>query len=173
MGRGHCSYAITLNILTFTRIFEEGNIMRRMWLVAGLSVCIVALSVSCNTIQPLMKSMTVPILASVQRTLTEQDIAKIINDAAWSTGWAVDAKGPSSIQCTRKWHNWEEYSATVVIHYTNGTYDIKYVSSENLQVTKRHWDGRDNVLVIHRSYNNFVNQLRDAIDLELLRAVRG
>jgi hypothetical protein len=96
------------------------------------------------------------------KPLTAEQVKKAIISGAASKQWIASVEGPNTIRAT---HTRGRHSAVVDIVYTANSYSIRYVNSVDLN-----YGGRDGGQIIHPTYNNWVNNLRQAIDAAL-RAV--
>ena len=74
-----------------------------------------------------------------------------IRRAGAGLGWRMEPQGPGLVRGTL---NLRTHQAVVDIPYDTQRFSIRYVSSSNLD-----YDGR----VIHRNYNSWVQNLRNAI----------
>jgi hypothetical protein len=113
---------------------------------------------SCTRVEPIynVEDDTVP--ADVQHKLSSEQVGKIIANAALEKGWTVRHGKPGHMQCTLKWR---DHSATVDIAYSKNSYNIELDSSENLL--------QENGM-IHKRYNEYVQQLQNKIDEKLSQA---
>lgn len=108
-------------------------------------------------LQPIysVNDMAIPV------TLQDASISKIdsiIKVAVTGRGWQVQDVSPGVIKATLRQRSHE---AVVDIKYTNKSYSIDYVSSQDLL-----YDGNQ----IHRNYNRWVKTLEQDINQEMYRA---
>jgi hypothetical protein len=90
--------------------------------------------------------------------LSADDVGKIIASTALKDKWIADAVMSGVFRCTLQWRI---HLAVINISYSDRSYTISYVSSENLQA-----EGGD----IHPKYNKFIRKLRYDIDHALSSA---
>lgn len=93
------------------------------------------------------------------KPLTTEQVRKAIIAGAASKQWIASVQAPNIVRAT---HTRGRHSAVVDIVYTSNSYSIRYVSSVDLS-----YGQRDGTTVIHPTYNNWVNNLRMAIDAAL------
>lgn len=79
------------------------------------------------------------------------DVRKMIVRAGASLGWVMEREGEEELIGTLRLRS---HVAKVAVDYDTDSFDIRYLSSENLDYK----DGK-----IHRNYNSWVGNLRDAI----------
>ncbi len=118
-------------------------------------VTIVFLLAGCHRTEPVYDVTDNPINKSIQDKYTQEQIGKIIIQAAVAKGWVVEKVKPGELHATIEW---QSHSAISYIYYSKTEYSIELDSSDNL----REKDGK-----IHRKYNTYVKQLRDEIDKRL------
>lgn len=108
---------------------------------------------------PMVEKQDVPLAAS--KALTAAEAKKAILAAAARRGWRTvkDTPGNLRFEYLRGKH-----MAVIDVPYTAKVYGIKYVASDNLNYTEK--DGRRQ---IHPTYNDWVNGLVQAINLELIK----
>ena len=87
---------------------------------------------------------------------------KVIYDACTEKSWVPQEKIPGTIEA--KLIVAGKHTMVVAIRYTSNSYKIKYKSSNNM---KEKID-KNGVKLIHKNYNVWVNQLREAIDRNYL-----
>jgi hypothetical protein len=74
-----------------------------------------------------------------------------IKRAAIAQGWVIEERGPRLLRAT---YTLRRYQAVVEIPYTNGSFSIRYVSSQNLETAPG---------FVLRDYNSWVDRLQRAI----------
>lgn len=112
-------------------------------------ICVMALS-GCVRTEPLLTPHTTLITHNSQ----EQVRAAII-DAGQKRGWIMTDAGPGVINGHL---NNREHKADIRVNYNSTGYTINYVGSANLLAEKGE---------IHRSYNHWVNNLNNDIQIRL------
>jgi hypothetical protein len=90
------------------------------------------------------------------KTLAAEEVRKLITAAAGAKRWTVTAAGREKMQATL---NVRSHAVVVDVAYTATSYSIRYVDSTNLNYEFDAAGGK-----IHPSYNNWVKQLKQAID---------
>ena len=110
---------------------------------------------ACNRMEPVYNIDEAPVPAVAQQKLSSVQVGKIIAKTAVEKGWMVEQVKPGLLHCTIKW---SEHSAVVDISYSKKSYSINLDSSQNLKEA----DG-----MIHRNYNERVQQLQAEIDKRL------
>lgn len=85
-------------------------------------------------------------------------VASAIRTAAVNRGWAVEEVSPGLMKATQRSRS---HVAVINIRYSNTTYSIEYVSSQDLLYE----NGQ-----IHRNYNKWIHILEDDINKELNKA---
>jgi hypothetical protein len=108
---------------------------------------------------PIVEKEDVPLVAA--KALSTAEVKKSIMTAAVRKGWRVVKDSPSSLrfEYTRGKH-----MAVIDVPYTAKSYGIKYVASDNLN-----YQEKDGKRVIHPTYNDWVNGLVQAINLEMVK----
>jgi hypothetical protein len=93
------------------------------------------------------------------KPLTTEQVRKAIIAGAASKQWISSIQAPNTVRAT---HTRGRHTAVVDIVYTASSYSIRYVSSVELNHTEENGQ-----TLIHPTYNNWVNNLRVAIDAAL------
>lgn len=132
---------------------------RKNFFAALAFAATVPLFVGCQHVEPIYSVSDGAVPASEKAALSLPDIRALMTKVALAEGWAISDVGEDHLLCTRRWQN---HAATVRIAFSDKTYSITLVSSENLNAK----DG-----VIHPKYNAYVHRLRSVIDLSLSHAV--
>ena len=97
--------------------------------------------------------------SSVNGNTSSSKVYTAIKNAGLSKGWIITKAKPGLAIGTI---NIRRHRAVVEIPYTSKSFSIKYKNSMNL-----HYDSTKNV--IHNNYNGWVQNLENAINLELSR----
>jgi len=92
---------------------------------------------------------------TIPQSASQQDIARAIVTAGRSLGWIMEVKEPGHILGTL---HLRTHTAIVDIAYNNTAYSITYNDSTNLS-----YDGTK----IHSNYNGWVQNLSNAIDVQV------
>ena len=92
---------------------------------------------------------------STEPGVTQQDIARAIETAGRSLGWIMKEKEPGHILGTL---HLRTHTAVVDIYYDRTKYSITYKDSTDLD-----YDGTK----IHRNYNGWIQNLSNAIDVQV------
>lgn len=127
----------------------------RSWYLS-LAVLFVVLT-GCDRIQPIYNVQDTSIPAAAHKLSVEQ-IGSVIMKTALDGGWNVNAVKPGILRCSMKWL---DHTAVVEVVFTDRTYSIRHVSSENL---------KEDAGQIHRKYNNYIHKLQNDIDHALSTA---
>lgn len=127
--------------------------MRKL-LSATLFMAAVITLPACRT-APIYNVADTPVIATVAKPLTANQVQQAIVRAGGGLGWVMRAEKPGLIVGTL---NIRSHQAVVEVPYTNTSYSIKYKSSQNLNQ-----EGDQ----IHRNYNGWVMNLDRAIQAQL------
>lgn len=111
---------------------------------------------------PLVNLVDVPVESIDGKPLTLAQVRKAIISAAATRKWTPSEKGPNKLYLTVSGLQ-QKHNATVEVTYTAKTYSIKYVDSTELN----YGTDKDGKPTIHPNYNNWVNSLKQAINLAL------
>jgi len=95
----------------------------------------------------------------IQANTSSSKVYAAIKNAGLSKGWIITKVSPGLAMGTI---NLRSHKAVVEIPYTNKSFSIKYKNSLNLK-----YDSTKNE--IHKNYNGWVQNLENAINLELSR----
>lgn len=120
----------------------------------SIAITIIALTLTACHRQEAIYEAQNPI-SNTQHKFTQEQVEKIIVQAAIANGWGVEKIKPGELKVSIKWGN---HSAVSSITYSSTGYDISLLSSDNLKQE----DGK-----IHRKYNQRVKTLQDAINKKL------
>lgn len=131
------------------------------WVVLSL---VLILATGCDRARPLYQVENQPL--PIQSTpLSLKEIEKRIITAGQSRNWSVRALSPGRMVGQT---SWKRHSAVVSIDFDETAYSIRYKSSVKLLAGKATYEGPyQGQFVIHRRYNQWVRQLKSAIDFEL------
>jgi hypothetical protein len=130
-------------------------IMIRAWQKFGIVLVMALAVVACNRVEPVYNVEEDAIPDDAQPKLSSEQVGNIITKVAVAKGWTVHKVKPGELRCTIKWH---DHSAVAIITYSKMNYSIELDSSQNLKEA----DG-----MIHRKYNERVQELQNEIDLKL------
>ncbi|RWX56015.1 LptM family lipoprotein [Photobacterium chitinilyticum] len=123
-----------------------------MKILKGLAIAAMLVTLAgCGRIQPLRNVENTPVAYNLQITQVKQAIM----EAGMRRNWVMMETKPGVIRAE---YTARTHIAIVDIVYSDKTYSIDYVSSENLMYE----DGK-----IHRNYNRWVNNLDVDIKKEL------
>jgi len=100
-----------------------------------------------------------PIQSSDGKALSGDQIRKAIIQGGATRQWAATVKPGNIVQLT---YNRGKYTAVVEVKYTAKAYSIHYVDSTDLNYSME--GGKQ---VIHPNYNGWIQNLRQAIDVQL------
>jgi hypothetical protein len=106
---------------------------------------------------PIQNYRNVPIHRYDGKTLTLEEVRQAIYMGGAEYGWSMQTPAPGHVLGTL---NLRGHTAVVDITYTSSEYSITYHSSENLMADQQPGE-------IHRNYNNWVKNLKQAIDAAL------
>jgi hypothetical protein len=93
------------------------------------------------------------------RSLTLEQVKRAVIRAASSREWAASLKNDSTVRAT---YTKGRHSAVVDIVFTQSSYSIRYVDSNDLN-----YSDKDGKATIHPAYNKAVTALRQSIDAQL------
>jgi hypothetical protein len=100
-----------------------------------------------------------PVESATGKPLNLEQVRKAIITGAATRQWAASVKPGNVVQLT---YNRGKFTGIVAVKYTTKTYSIHYVDSTNLNYGLE--AGKP---VIHPTYNGWINNLRQAIDVQL------
>ena len=103
-----------------------------------------------------------PAAAASGKLLTQDDVKRTIQIAAMLKNWSIEDKGQGAILATLNVRG--KHTIMVNITYTASSYSFTYNNSVNMNYTQDGGQG-----VIHPNYNKWVQDLRKAIQIELLK----
>lgn len=95
--------------------------------------------------------------ATPVKNVSDADMVKAIKAAGAGLGWVITEVKPGLMKGTL---NLRSHTAVVNIPYTSNDYSIEYVSSNNLD-----YNAEKNT--IHKNYNSWVQNLKNAIDVQI------
>jgi hypothetical protein len=109
----------------------------------------------CAMTQPMMRLENQPVSANSGGA---EGVGAAIERALVSRNWVVTARRPGDVDATLVG---PDFRADITVPYSATSYSIRYRDSEGLDYSGS---------MIHRHYNNWVNNLRISIERELLAA---
>jgi len=121
-------------------------------------VALAALAVSACTTRPIVNVSAEPVVSASGAAVTPEYVRDAILRAGTRLGWQMT---PASTGLVNGRIALRNHVAVIDVTYTSGTYNIRYRDSTNL-------DYRDGQ--IHKNYNVWMENLNNAIRMELLRA---
>lgn len=124
----------------------------------GILLVSLVLFVGCTS-KPMIQieNQGIPARYSSKTQLDSDQITRAIFAGCQAKGWEAKVIGPGLIEASI---TVRAHSVTVQIPYSSTSYSITYISSENLDYNNGN---------IHRSYNNWITYLSNAIQDELKR----
>jgi len=129
--------------------------MTQVWRKFSIILVMTMAFAACNRMEPVYNVEEDSVPTSTQQKLSSEQVGKIIAKTAIEKGWTVNQVKPGLLHCTLKWQN---HSAIIDITYSKKNYSIELDTSQNLKES----DG-----MIHRKYNQRVQQLQNEIDKRL------
>ena len=93
------------------------------------------------------------------RKLSLEQVKRAVIRAASSKQWAASVKGNNTVRAT---YTKGRHSAVVDVVFTQSSYSIRYVDSNDLN-----YSDKDGKATIHPAYNKAVTALRQSIDAQL------
>ena len=103
-----------------------------------------------------------PAVAASGKVLTLDEVKRTIQMAAMLKNWSLEDKGPGAMVATLNVRG--KHTIMIDIAYTASSYSLNYNNSINMNYTQ---DG--GMGIIHPNYNKWVQDLRKAIQIELLK----
>ncbi len=103
-----------------------------------------------------------PVAAASGKALTLDDVRRTIQTAAMLKNWSLEERGPGAMLGTLNVRG--KHTIMIDIAYTASSYSLNYNNSINMNYTQ---DG--GMGIIHPNYNKWVQDLRKAIQIELLK----
>ena len=100
-----------------------------------------------------------PVQTSDGKALNLEQVRKAIITGAATRQWAASVQPGNVVQLT---YNRGKHTAIVKVKYSAKTYSINYVDS-----TELNYGMEGGKPVIHPTYNGWINNLRQAIDVQL------
>ena len=134
------------------------NFLFKSWI--PLLVLALALPLAACFRQAQLKNLVdQPVAGSRNQTLTSAQVKKVILDACQKRGWVARELSPGRISATL---DNRSHRAQIEITFNGSRYSILYKDSLNLK-----YDPSNNT--IHNQYNNWVDYLRQDIEIGLAR----
>ena len=103
-----------------------------------------------------------PAVAASGKVLTLDEVKRTIQMAAMLKNWSLEDKGPGAMVATLNVRG--KHTIVVDVSYTASSYSFTYNNSVNMNYTQDGGQG-----IIHPNYNKWVQDLRKAIQIELLK----
>jgi hypothetical protein len=121
-------------------------------------VALAALAVGACTTRPIVNVSAEPLGGASGAAVTPEHVRDAILRAGTRLGWQMTPVSTGLVNGRIALRN---HVAVIDVTYTSGTYNVRYRDSTNL-------DYRDGQ--IHKNYNGWIENLNNAIRMELLRA---
>jgi hypothetical protein len=149
------------------------------FLKAAFFICVIAISLNAHarTPVPIINYENIAIATSSGKALQAEQVKQAITLAATSKNWTVNVSADGSILATLVVRN--KHTVVVKIDYDTSKYSINYNDSKNMKygiidvqptITSSNTDQSHNGQgEIHPFYNKWVQELKDAIQAELLK----
>lgn len=137
--------------------------MKTFVIAASLAVAALAsFPVQARTPVPVINLTQIAIPASPSQGRTEAQVRQAITLAAQAKGWTVAAPEAGKLVATLNVRN--KHTVMVDIPYDSRSYSLIYRDSANMKYGQMNGEA-----VIHPNYNRWTQDLRVAIDHELIR----
>ena len=124
----------------------------KRYLVVVALLCAAAAPVHAARNTPMVTPGVITLPAPEGKTVSAARVREAVLASAALRGWLVDEEQPGLIRLTYAPRN--KHKATIDVRYGDGSFEIVFVSSFNLNEDKR-----DGALLIHPNYNNWINNL--------------
>ena len=124
-----------------------------------LALLAAALPANAARTAALVEYDELPIQSSDGKALSAEQIRKAIIQGGATRQWAATVQPGNIVQLT---YNRGKHTAVVRVKYTAKSYSIKYVDS-----TELNYSMEGGKAVIHPTYNGWIQNLRQAIDVQL------
>lgn len=112
---------------------------------------------------PVIDFINIPVSTTSGKALNAEQVKSAIQVAASLRSWSIATPHDGKLQGTLNVHG--KHTVIVEITYTTAQYSIAYKDSSNMKFSMA--NGQK---VIHPGYNKWVQELNEAIRLELLKA---
>lgn len=112
---------------------------------------------------PMVDVVDQPVATASGKSLTAEETQDAIRSAAEGRKWVVTPTPDGKMVASLSWNS-NKHTIVVTIMATAERYSIAYKDSVNM-----HYGMRDGQPIIHPYYNRFVDELRDAIRVELMK----
>lgn len=122
-----------------------------------LLLALIVFSASCSRLKPIYDYKDAPIPDG----LTMEQISKAIKLGGVTRGWLIKNLKEGVMEGQL---NLREHEAVILIEFDTSKYSVQYLSSKNLM-----YEGGDKPR-IHRNYNSWIQNLREDITRELIKA---
>jgi len=124
-----------------------------------LALLAAALPAGAARTAALLNYEELPVQTADGKALTLEQVRKAIIAGAATRQWAASVQPNNVVQLT---YSRGKHTAVVAVKYSTKTYSIHYVDSTDLNYGME--GGKP---VIHPNYNGWINNLRQAIDVQL------
>ena len=112
---------------------------------------------------PMADVVDKPIATASGKALTAEETLAAIRSAAEGRKWVVTPQDDGKLVASLSWNS-NKHTIVVTITSSADRYSIAYKDSVNMR-----YGTQDGKPVIHPYYNRFVDELRDAIRVELMK----
>ncbi|XDF36791.1 hypothetical protein RBH89_06955 [Paracidovorax avenae] len=137
--------------------------MKHFAIAASIAVAALAsLPAEARTPVPVINLPHIAIPASASQGRTDAQVRQAITMAAQAKGWTVAAPEAGKLVATLNVRG--KHTVMVDIPYDSKSYSLLYRDSANMKYSQLNGEA-----VIHPNYNRWTQDLRTAIDQELLR----
>ena len=124
---------------------------------------LVAAPAIAREVVPVINHDNIAVATSSGKAPAAEQVKQALLTAAGARGWEVAPQADGKLQATLIVRN--KHTIVVEIAYSDQKYSLTYKGSSNMKYGQR--DGQP---VIHPFYNKWVQDLKEAIRLELLKA---
>jgi len=136
--------------------------MKLIKLAVLVFAAIVSLNAIARTPVPIINHENLSVATTSGKTLQVDQVKQAIQAAAGAKGWSVAFQADSRLLATLNVRN--KHTIVVEIAYATDKYSLQYKDSTNM-----HFGDLNGSKVIHPYYNKWVQELKDAIRIELLK----
>jgi hypothetical protein len=133
--------------------------MKILRILLSLALLAAAFPAGAARTAALLNYEELPVQSSDGKPLGLEQIRKAIISGAATRQWAASVQPGNVVQLT---YSRGKHTAVVRVKYSAKTYSINYVDSTDLNYSME--GGKP---VIHPTYNSWINNLRQAIDVQL------
>jgi hypothetical protein len=128
-----------------------------------VALALVATPTFARTPVPIINYDNVAVASNSGRALTTEEVKQAIMAAAGAKNWSIAHQADGKLQAILNVRN--KHTIVVEIAYAKEHYSLTYKDSTNMKFSQQ--DGHS---VIHPFYNKWVQDFKDAIRRELLKA---